>query len=194
MYGNTGYATHADYDHARYLRLLEARLSHQAPHLISVRTSEEAAYIAGIIDGEGALYVGAIGPKPHKTVYPIIRILMTDQATIEWIAKRTGAKATMHRENTPDHPSYRNTWTVQFTGTKARLLCERLRPYLVTKKTQAELFCQFPCDARSAPGHFLPEEINDIRFSLRDRINALNLSGWRVKSGRPYVTQPAPHT
>lgn len=148
---------------------------------IALLTPEQRAYIAGLVDGEGAVYVGVIGPKPHKTVYPIISIAMTDQATVEWVAQQLGCKAIVRSKPSATNPpiTFRTQWAVKISGRRAQLLCEVMLPYLITKRRHAVLIMEFPCDCRTAPGIRMKAAINDIRFAIREQVNSMNISGVR---------------
>lgn len=96
----------------------------------SLLTATEAAYIAGVIDGEGSLLLGGA----HKD-YPIVKIVMSDQPTIAWIAGRIGEAASEW------HPSVENRrlcWRVQANGRAAVALLRIVRPYLITKAARAD--------------------------------------------------------
>jgi hypothetical protein len=163
------------YDRERYLRLRAERDAAKPPDAIDLLTEAEAAYIAGIVDGEGSIFVGAVGPQRKRSVYPIICVAMTHRPVIEWLATKLDAGTVKNhhsRRNRPGHwkPQYR----MGLFGARAQRLCRRLLPLLIVKHEQARLVCEFPCDERRAPGRHLSPEVNQVRYELRDRINALN--------------------
>jgi hypothetical protein len=177
MFGKTGFATKAEYDRARYTRLKAARDATRPPDPIDTLSSEECAYLAGLIDGEGSIFVAAVGPHRSRTVYPIVCVAMTHRGVIEWLCSRLAAgTAQLHNStNLRRHPDWKPQYRFQVFGKRAQLLCRRILPYLRVKAEQARLVCEFPCDARIAPGVKIERSaINVVRYPLRDQINALN--------------------
>ena len=177
MYGKTGFATQADYDRDRYARLTAARDAARGPDPIETLSGEECAYLAGLIDGEGSIFVAAVGPQRSRTVYPIVCVAMTHRGVIDWLCVRlsSGTVQLHNSTNLRRHPTYKPQYRFQVFGKRAQLLCRKMLPYLRVKSEHARLVCEFPCDARIAPGVKIERsEINETRYRLRDRINALN--------------------
>jgi hypothetical protein len=182
MYGKTGYATKQEYDRARYLRLKKERLAQQQPDPIETLSPEERAYIAGLVDGEGSIYVAAVGPERDRTVYPIVVVAMTHRGVLEWLTERMQAgKLKLHNQtNLRKHPYMKPQYRFQLFGKRAQMLCKAMLPYMRVKHEQARLVCEFPCDARIAPGVKVERsKINEERFRLRDQINSLNHEAMR---------------
>ena len=145
---------------------------------IETLDSETLAYLAGIIDGEGSIYVAAVGPQRTRSVYPIVCVAMTDLDLINWIAgilKAGTVKNHGTAKRSKENPHWKKQYRTQLFGKRAQLICGRLLPFLRVKRRQAELVLTFPCDARIAPGVKIERtSINEIRYALRDEINALN--------------------
>lgn len=177
MYGRTGFGTREDYDRARYLRAKAARDALRPLDAITALTPEDRAYIAGIVDGEGSIFVAAVGPKRHRTVYPIVTVAMTHRPVIDWLATKlkAGTVKLHNQTNLRRRPHLKPQFRIQLFGKRAQLLCKALRPYLLVKAEQARLVCTFPVDARVAPGVKIERTaINARRYALRDQVNALN--------------------
>lgn len=170
-------AAKREYDRARYLRLRAEREARRPADAIATLTSEECAYIAGLVDGEGSIYVAAVGPERHRSVYPIVTVAMTHRGVVDWLAERlqAGTVKLHNQTNLRRHPYMKPQYRFQVFGKRAQLLCAALIPYLKVKAEQARLVTTFPVDARIAPGvKIANSEINEVRYRLRDQINALN--------------------
>jgi hypothetical protein len=167
------------YDRARYARRRAEQLKYRAADPIESLTPEERAYLAGLIDGEGSIFVSAVGPHRKKTVYPIVCIGMTHRGVIEWLAARLrSGKVQIHNQTNLRRYGYmKPQYRFQLFGKRAKLLCAALLPYLRVKDRQAQLVSSFPIEGRVAPGVKLSEEMNQLRYELRDQINSLNHEG-----------------
>jgi hypothetical protein len=165
------------YDQERYARRREAERARRPPDAIVLLSQTDLAYIAGIVDGEGSIFVAAVGPARKKTVYPIVTVAMTHRGVIEWLANTldAGTVKKHNHTNVRRHPHLKEQFRVQVFGKRAQLLCRAMLPFLKVKHEQARLVGEFPVDARVAPGVKIERtEINEVRYRLRDQINALN--------------------
>lgn len=165
------------YDRERYATKRAEKLATRPPDPITLLTETERAYIAGIIDGEGSIFVAAVGPNRRKTVYPIVTVAMTHRGVIDWLRDRLDCGTVKRHNHTARRrsPHFKEQFRVQVFGKRAQLLCSTLLPFLIVKREQARLVCDFPVDARIAPGTKIERtEINETRYRLRDQINALN--------------------
>lgn len=161
------------YDRERYRRA-KAAVGPREPDIIEKLSVVDRAYLAGLVDGEGSIYVGAFGPHRKRSCYPAFAIGMTDRGIIEWVAGVLGTSVSYVCKRTKN-PTWKDQHFVRLTGKRAQTLCAVLLPYLKVKNQQAKLVLSFPCDARVAPGRKIEgTPINDVRFALRDQINALN--------------------
>lgn len=177
MYGKTGFASKQEYDRHRYIQQKAQRDSAKPPDVITTLSGVELAYIAGLVDADGSIYVAAVGPKRDKTVYPMVVVAMTHKPVIEWLCDRVSQTTVkLHNQtNLRRYPYMKAQYRFQIFGKRAKLLCERLLPFLRVKNEQARLVTTFPTDARIAPGVKIEKsEINKVRFELRDQINSLN--------------------
>lgn len=168
------------YDRDRYLRLRAERRAREPVDPITTLDETTVAYLAGLTDGDGCIY--CTHTNRRKTTYPNVCWAMTDKGTIEWIADLIRARAVVTNNHTNlrrgrtswGRSSFKVQWKTQVAGSRARLICERMLPYLRTKRQQAELVLRFPVDARRGPGGRLTEEIQAERTSLARQISALN--------------------
>lgn len=101
---------------------------------------------------------------------------MTHRGVIDWIAARlrAGTVKLHNQTNLRRHPHYKPQYRFQVFGKRAQLLCAAILPYMKVKYEQARLVLTFPVEARTGPGVKIPTAINDVRYRLRDQINALN--------------------
>lgn len=89
-------------------------------------------YIADLVDGEGCIRFN----KQNNRLYPALFITNTNLEVLEGVKNKFGGdihKAKRIKENWK--PAYH--WRISYT--KAALLLEKLYPYLVIKKNQANL-------------------------------------------------------
>jgi len=164
------------YDRDRYQQIKAQRIANRPPDAIELLTPEERAYIAGLVDGEGSIFVAAVGPMRDRTVYPIVTIAMTHRGLIEWLTEKlqTGPIQLHNQTNIRLHPHYKRQYRVQMVGKRAMLLCEVMLPFLKVKHEQARLVATFPIEYRLGPGVKISQDLNEVRYRLRDQINALN--------------------
>jgi hypothetical protein len=170
------------YDRARYQRLRAEKAAQRKPDLISLLTDPELAYIAGLTDADGSVYV--THTNRLRTYYPAVTWAMIHRPTIDWLCQALGGTKVMLNNHTSlrrgttswGSSNFRPQWRTIVAGSRAQLLCQRMHPYMITKREQAELVIAFPVDARRAPGVTLPEEIRQRRIELGEQISALNHS------------------
>lgn len=168
------------YDRERYLRLRIDRVAARPPDPITLLDVAQLAYLAGLTDADGSIYV--THTNRLRTYYPTVCWAMTHRATVDWVAATLGGtKVVLHnhtnrRRGTTSWGSsrFRDQWRTQVTGTRARLLCERMAPYMRTKVDQAQIVATFPVDERRAPGRRLSEDVRAERERLGQQIAALN--------------------
>ena len=102
------------------------------------------AYLAGIIDGEGTIRIGGAkcNEKNRNTrYYASISVGMTDKAVIQLLVETFGSKMRIERVRIPNRKDvYR--WGTSGNIAVPRII-EKLLPYLIIKKQQAELVLQF---------------------------------------------------
>lgn len=89
-------------------------------------------YFAGLIDGEGCIGVYKFA---SGVVRPIIKVNMTCETTIHALHDHFGGYFGVKKiENLPNR---KPQWVWEVTHERAREVCERLLPYLLTKRDKA---------------------------------------------------------
>lgn len=139
----------------------------------------DAAYAAGLIDGEGAIAILKIaaGFNRRKTDgYQLtVRIAMTDYDTIEWYRQFAGGEIrTKYARTFTSNDSYE----VVRTGYNATRVLTRILPYLITKKSRAELGIKFRQETeqpRNIRGN--SPELVKLREEFFQQMKTLNIRG-----------------
>jgi len=98
------------------------------------RNEIELAYMAGIIDGEGSISISGKGVLTMS-------IFMTHKETIAWLAKKLGAR-TVFTSRTK--LARKDAYSINICGKNAKAIIEQIKPYMITKKAQAELAMAYP--------------------------------------------------
>lgn len=173
-------ATKRAYDRARYLRIRAEQDAARPADPIAGLGIAHLAYLAGLTDADGSIYV--THTNRLRTYYPTVCWAMTHRPTIDWVADLLGGtnvvlhNHTNRRRGTTSWGSsrFRDQWRTQVTGARARLLCERMAPYMRTKVEQAQIVAAFPVDERRAPGRQLSDGVRTERERLGAQLAALN--------------------
>jgi hypothetical protein len=168
------------YDSARYRRLRAASDAAKPPDPITLLDVPTLAYLAGLTDADGSIYV--THTNRLRTYYPTICWAMTHRPTIDWAASILGDlpvylhnHTNLRRGTTSWGASnFREQWRTGLTGARARLLCDRMLPYMRTKAEQATAVASFPVDERRAPGRLLDPAVRAERERLAELITSLN--------------------
>lgn len=93
----------------------------------------DLAYIAGIIDGDGCIFTNLHRSTKHYEVG--ISIQMIDEAPIHFIYSLFGGNISSYIETDNGRTVYR----LQFKNYKAEPLLQAIKPYLLIKKSRAEI-------------------------------------------------------
>jgi hypothetical protein len=170
------------YDRARYLAKRDARRAARPPDPLLALPAVELAYIAGLIDGEGSVHTAV--RRKSKTIDIHLSVGMTNAEAMEWLRQRLGVRASYLSRK----PGYlRPQVIVRLSGNRLKLLCRLLQPYLIVKAQHARLACEFPTEARIAPGVFMPPAIAAERLRIRQELQRLN-----ARTGRGSGVTPPP--
>jgi len=97
----------------------------------------EIGYIAGIIDGEGTFIMG----KHNKTIQLVIRVANTDFRLIKWLQNKLGGSLILDKRNDNIRAPIM-VWQFHVSNGMLNFL-EKIKPYLIIKRKQAELFIQY---------------------------------------------------
>lgn len=168
------------YDRERYLRLRAERRAALPADLIALLDEPTVAYLAGLTDADGSIYV--THTNRLRTYYPAVVWAMTHRPTIDWVAGLLGATSVVINNHTTlrggrrgwETTKFRTQWKTSVAGARAKLLCERMLPYMHTKAEQARVVLMFPDDQRHAPGLHLSDDVRAERERLGALISALN--------------------
>jgi hypothetical protein len=146
-------------------------------------------YMAGLFDGEGCIMIRVCKPttkttkkgfSDHTRYQLYLTLNMTFRPIMEEIYREYGGKFSMNRHDLRN-PNQRICFVWTITSQKAKAFLQRIYPYLIVKKTEAELALKFQenVDAhtyqsenplRSHPNR---EAIMAERQRLADEIKAL---------------------
>ena len=109
-------------------------------------TGEEVSYLAGLIDGEGCLTINKYQGKRNRTpsYRGMVIIEMTAGEVFERVTKITGIGKVFYTDHSRDnaHHSASYRWVVYNKADMVALL-EKLLPYLVVKKQEAQVLLEF---------------------------------------------------
>jgi len=109
-------------------------------------TISQGSYIAGILDGEGCIGVYKRKSKSSTHEYDFgVRVIITNSNLdlIKWIKEVTGVGCAWV-DKKPDVERWNLIHRYQITGTEAKNLIEQIYPYLIVKKTKADVALSFP--------------------------------------------------
>lgn len=108
---------------------------------------KELAYIAGIIDGEGSIQIFKRKPskssiaKRQKNFWhtSYVKISNTDIRLLDWLKKRVGGSIQKGKRR----GKRRNCYELHINPSKSTELLQKVYPYLVIKKEQADVVFEF---------------------------------------------------
>ena len=101
------------------------------------------AYFAGLIDGEGTIGVYAFA---SGMIRPIIKVDMTCEKTVKALHEHFGGYFGVKKIEAKTNRKQQWHWEVTFLRAKA--VCERIRPYLITKADNADAVLALPARKR----------------------------------------------
>jgi len=108
-----------------------------------MKQKEIFAYTAGIVDGEGSIHIMRSKDVSYKTSlkYELrVSIGNTNEWLCQWLKMQFGGCVSSH---TPLKPHWKRSYNWLMRANKARDFLELILPYLVIKKTHAELAIKF---------------------------------------------------
>ncbi len=106
--------------------------------LLQTNKPTDLAWLAGIIDGEGCLSVGRNNGKDGKYIGMHVVLKMADEEAVRKASEIT--RVGTLKKHKPFAPNRRPLWEWQCSSQQAACILRLLLPYLVTKRTQAQLF------------------------------------------------------
>lgn len=129
---------------------------------------ETTAYLAGIVDGEGSfiIYRKGGGRNPERKYHrAMLSVGNTDVPLVDFLAHELGGR--INDAGPPKQVHHRRMFHVIVEGPKLAAVTERLLPFLLVKKRQAELVLEMLATMRAVPtGLVLEPEV----LAERERI------------------------
>lgn len=143
------------------------------PSNLNDLSDDEKAYIAGIVDGEGSigLWKHRQKLKDHDkvSIRPNVRIGMTDEEVIDYIAETVGTGSRTHKHKELENFDKQHIFALQ-SQNEVRDFLEQVKPYLRAKSDQAELLIEY-CENRNPHEPYTEEELNMVD-ELKEMKNA----------------------
>jgi len=154
-------------------------MPHLGAFLVKEITSEQAAYIAGIIDGEGT--IGIAKGKDTKAKRGIsyrlfVSVANTDHKLLDWLQQTDGAGTIVFNDRSSFNKKWSPIWKWTISSCASAQLLNRILPWLVMKKPQAELALEFysRLDVRSGNGCLgLTENQYEYRTAAYEKMRSL---------------------
>ena len=102
------------------------------------------AYLAGIIDGDGHIRLSVANIKGYKSIIPSIEICNTNEAVVNFcrdIMQEIGVRSNFYvNAKTGGKPYF---CTILRSQRRCKKVLEKITPYLVEKKSRAEIVLEF---------------------------------------------------
>lgn len=143
-------------------------------------SNTEAAYLAGIIDGEGSICVFPYYGYNHKVgkkyarYKPVICVSNTDCRLINWLKEHLSGQCYSVERKT-------KKWKIQYMWQISHLqaleIIKVVKPYLILKTEQANLFIKFMETAKRWGRCGCPSTIQNKRKEIVEQICKLNRKG-----------------
>ena len=129
------------------------------------------SYMAGIVDGEGCI---AINGSEHKQQL-VVTVANSNEPLIRWIALHFGGHTNI---NYSENEKHRNSYCWRLYGHQTEGFLKSILPYLIVKKSQAELVLEFLKILSPAGGRTLvTDEFWMIRDGFIQQLKQLNKRG-----------------
>ncbi len=129
-------------------------------------------YVAGFIDGEGCIRIDKYKPAKRSTHYKLQVIVVNTNLEILLLLKEDFS-GYIHKHTHKGHVAY--YWSLY--GEAATTFIKKVKPYLVIKRTQAELALEFQAKktvGKPAPNRKLSKEELELRDAFYQRMKELN--------------------
>lgn len=149
----------------------------------------QAAYIAGILDGEGSLSINRRAKRGNSGFdhCPDVRIEMSSRKVIDFLAS-TGFGSTCSRPPRTHKPMH--LWWLR--RPEIAELLEQVVPYMIEKKTQAELLIRLSrMREQNTDRRPVADEERRQREEIYDSVKKLNRkAGSKVSSAKTFPSRP----
>lgn len=152
----------------------------------------EAAWLAGFIDGEGSIMVICSrrkGPKcPHPFYDGVVAACNTDKRLISRCIEIAGGFSVTLKKNA-ENPKWKNAYHWRVKGSNVVTVLNRIMPFLVSKRRQAELVLRLKATMKvgSKPGRYgstLTDCERKEKEAIWMEVKALNHRGVRPKASQ----------
>jgi hypothetical protein len=146
-----------------------------------MNTQEQWAYVAGLVDGEGSFSLTRSGNS--YTLH--IDIYTTSKELFDWLGKTFSFGQTYLPKRHKQNPKHKDQLRWHVPASFQKFFTESVLPYLVIKRSQAELALEFrkmlptsrAISKLTNEGRKLTPEQIAIRQSFKDRLTQLNRRG-----------------
>lgn len=138
------------------------------------------AYMAGIVDGEGTLIITKAKRPENRSgcrFLPMLIITNTNKDVLDFFVEKTGyGKVTPRKESTKERFGWKTNkqayrWSVKHSQVKE--VIEKILPYLIIKKKQAENILEFFNSNASFSKNY-NDEIVEVQFDFYIKSKELN--------------------
>jgi len=133
-------------------------------------TITEKAYLAGIVDGEGTITLS----RQHKnqTPSPQVSISNNNLDLLEYIKNITNCGIICPKKKYKPHHQQSWHWQTRSVSDSLFILKE-IQPFLLVKKTQADLILKYYKELTPRNGRYTPELL-EKKMQLVKRVRSLN--------------------
>ena len=100
----------------------------------------ELAWAAGFFDGEGCIHIGRLTARGHTNYQLIIRVSQRTREPVDEFQRLFGGFVSTTRASS--HP-HKTQWLWGCSNAQAGKVLAQLLPFLIVKKSQAELAVEF---------------------------------------------------
>jgi hypothetical protein len=149
----------------------------------------DIAWAAGLFDGEGCVFMARQVRKdrPSRGYSLRLSMSMVHKPTIERFASIVGHGNVVVHSRERARTNARDSWQWSINNAKALAVIGMLRPYLVTKATEADIATQFAdVDKTTYPKGGRPESVEGQLEGIRDDLRRAKRYEW--KHAVPSVT------
>ncbi len=142
-------------------------------------TVAELAYMAGIIDGEGSICVfpATVDGRPRSRYCLRLSISNTSRPLLEWVQQRFGGRLVQVKRNRETALTHKITYHWEAGWQHGASIIEAIRPFLVIKGEQGDLFLEFARGSRRFGVGGVPIELQMRRAEISARVILLNRRG-----------------
>lgn len=144
--------------------------------VIETWTDTELAYLAGFVDGEGTIAIYNLDEAHYRkeiNIHYVLQIVNTNREAIDWVNKKFGGSIRAWKIEKPWH---KQRFACMFGRRRAAYIIEKILPYLIIKKKQAEIFLE--CGKTIYfHGEVLKKDAIDKRMKLVAEMKELNKRG-----------------